>query len=161
VLAQLSDLLHTGRNGGTWDGNGIISGLAAADALRITGLAALLNDNGSSAPRMASFGGWPVSTDDVLVRYGYYGDVDFNQRVNIDDYFQADLGRADGRAGFAHGDVDHSGAVDGDDFFLIDRSFLMQSGPLAAGPVFAMPASAPEWPAASDETSEGAEDPLW
>src|SRR5687767_11558108 len=52
------------------------------------------------------------------------GDVNYDGRVNIDDYFAVDSGYAQRRATYDHGDVDRSGVIDAADYLLLDRAFL-------------------------------------
>jgi hypothetical protein len=59
----------------------------------------------------------------VLPNPAAAADANGDGKLNIDDYFHIDLGRANGLGGFANGDFDGSGSVDGDDYFIIDRAF--------------------------------------
>ena len=116
-LRQVEDDIATGR-------------LTASSASAITTLGAILNGS-----RFTTFSGQGVSPDDVLVKYTYFGDTNFDGRVSIADYLAADRGAARGQSGWANGDVDYSGIVDGADFFLIDNAFLNQGGVLATAEV--------------------------
>jgi hypothetical protein len=150
-MAALQDLtasISSARDGGAWDGIGLTSSAAAADASHLTGLAVMLNDEdhtGLGPPQriLATFMGRPVDEDSVLVRFTLEGDANLDGRVNIDDYFLIDLGHANGLAGYASGDFNYSGgAPDGDDYFRIDHAFLLQGAPLAlAGPSALAPAT--------------------
>jgi hypothetical protein len=40
----------------------------------------------------ATFDGETIDTTSVLVKYTYYGDADFNGKVNFDDYVRTDSG---------------------------------------------------------------------
>lgn len=132
VAQSLLPLLVSGRNGGAWNGAGIQSSAANADVKRLTGLGILANDAGNGVARRSRFAGYAVSADSVLVKYTYSGDLNLDGRVDIDDYFAADMGHALHRSD-GQGDVNFSGAVTADDYFAIDRSFLQQGGAWARG----------------------------
>ena len=70
------------------------------------------------------------ASDDVLVRYTWYGDTDLNGVVNFDDYARIDSGFNTGLAGGPNGDFDYNGSVNFDDYSLIDLAFNTQSGTL-------------------------------
>ncbi|MBC8108189.1 MAG: PEP-CTERM sorting domain-containing protein, partial [Anaerolineae bacterium] len=78
----------------------------------------------------ATFDGFTVANSDVLVKFTYYGDVDFNGLVDFDDYSRIDAGFNNNRTGWANGDVDYNGIVDFDDYSLVDQAFNTQSGSL-------------------------------
>jgi hypothetical protein len=40
----------------------------------------------------ATFGGQAIDNTAILVKYTYYGDTDFNGKVNFDDYVRTDSG---------------------------------------------------------------------
>jgi hypothetical protein len=69
-------------------------------------------------------------TPSVLVRYTYYGDTDFNGKVNFDDYVRTDNGFNNHLTGWLNGDFDLNGTVNFDDYVLIDLAFNTQSGTL-------------------------------
>jgi hypothetical protein len=129
-LASLVALIITGRSGGLWTGPGVTSSSAAADRAAITGLATLLNDDGSGQPLFSHFAGEPVTENDLLVKHTYNGDADLNGIVDADDYFRIDSGFALGASGYDSGDFDYNGVIDADDYFLIDSAFVQQDEPL-------------------------------
>ena len=83
------------------------------------------NNNGS-----ATFDGYTVQPNDLLIKYTYFGDVDFNGIVDSSDYNLIDFGFVSGFSGWANGDVDYSGTVDSSDFNLVDFAFVSQNGTL-------------------------------
>src|SRR5205823_3533845 len=96
-LPAVQSLLKSGYGNGTWNGNGIISSVAAAPANRKTfGLGYLLNDGNPggavATAKLTTFGpaNEPVSATDVLVKYTYRGDADLNGQVAPPDYFYID-----------------------------------------------------------------------
>jgi hypothetical protein len=130
---RLAGYLNVGRNGGDWLGFGIGTSAAMNDPSHATGIAMRVNDRGNGSPLLTSFAGKAVDSNAVLLKYTYEGDNDFNGVLNIDDFFNADLGRANGLTGYARGDVDYSGGPpNGDDYFIFDRVFLAQGTPLGA-----------------------------
>ena len=83
------------------------------------------------AVNSGTFDGIAVNPTDVLVRYTYYGDTDFNGIVNFDDYSRIDNGFGNGLTGWLNGDVNYSGGVNFDDYALVDLAFNSQEGTLA------------------------------
>jgi hypothetical protein len=81
----------------------------------------------------ATFDGEAIDATAVLVKYTYYGDTDFNGRVNFDDYVRTDAGFNNHRSGWLNGDFDGNGIVNFDDYVLIDLAFNTQSAPLRRG----------------------------
>jgi exoribonuclease II len=78
----------------------------------------------------ALFAGQSVDDTSVLVRYTYYGDTDFNGKVNFDDYVRTDTGFNNHLSGWVNGDFDLNGVINFDDYVLIDLAFNTQSGTL-------------------------------
>ena len=78
----------------------------------------------------ATFDGFAVADTDVLVKFTYYGDADFNGVVDFDDYSRIDAGFNNNGTGWFNGDFDYNGIVDFDDYSLIDQAFNTQSGTL-------------------------------
>lgn len=134
-LPAVQHALISGRNGGTWNGPGIVSS-AAATNVGYT-LAAALNDAGNGLPLLKSLDGQAVDINDILVRYTLDGDSNLDGKIDVGDYFNIDRGFAMRMnpgtpfTGFANGDFDYSGMQDADDYFLIDRAFILQ-GPVQA-----------------------------
>jgi hypothetical protein len=142
VLAAVTGLIKTARNGGAWNGLGLTSSFAASQANHITGLVAIVNDKGDGTTIHPTFDGEIVDANAVLIKYTYNGDINVDGLIDADDYFAIDLGFAKSLSGYANGDLDYNGVIDADDYFLIDRAFTTQSGPLASGQVVAKPAAA-------------------
>jgi hypothetical protein len=137
LLSSINAYLHSGRNHGAWNGPGIISTSAAANTARNTGLAAILNDNGSGGTLMGTFNGQSVDANSLLIKYSYDGDTDLDGDVDADDYAQMDAGYAQRNtpgfvADYRHGDIDYSGSVNSDDYFEIDQAYSTQNAPLGA-----------------------------
>ncbi|HEV8606104.1 MAG TPA: family 10 glycosylhydrolase [Tepidisphaeraceae bacterium] len=140
VLSDITSHLASARNSlaGRWRGPGITSSTAASDPLRITTLAAILNDDGAGSPLYSTFAGQSVDLNSILLKFTYTGDSDLDGDIDADDYAHIDSGYAQWISDqslpptYASGDYDFSGAINSDDFFLIDRAFSSQSTPLSA-----------------------------
>jgi len=69
----------------------------------------------------------------VLVKYTYYGDTDFNGKVDGADYarvdatFNQETTTQSNIGGWFNGDFDYNGKVDGADYALIDAAFNGQT----------------------------------
>ncbi|MBC8107075.1 MAG: autotransporter-associated beta strand repeat-containing protein, partial [Anaerolineae bacterium] len=141
VAAQIA----SARNTGTWDGNGITSSAARDRIVRNTTLGTL---NGSEFLAMngvdAVFDDFSVSPSDVLVKYTYNGDTDFNGVVDFDDYSRIDGGFNNQLTGWVNGDFDYNGIVDFDDYSLIDFAFNTQD-PQARGALSKWVHNGPEY----------------
>ena len=77
-----------------------------------------------------SFDGIAVDTTSLLIKYTYYGDADFNGKVNFDDYVRTDNGFNNHRNHWVNGDYDGNGQVNFDDYVLIDLAFNTQGATL-------------------------------
>ncbi|HEV8605302.1 MAG TPA: lamin tail domain-containing protein [Tepidisphaeraceae bacterium] len=133
MLAMVNDLLHSGRNGGTWNGPGIDSSIAANNATHNTGVAAIINDQGNGTVVRQTMGGETLNNNQILLKYTYNGDANEDGTLNADDYALIDAGFASHSTGYYNGDFNFSGgAPNADDYFLIDKAFAGQGAPLAA-----------------------------
>src|ERR1019366_469277 len=100
-----------------WNGHGINSTAAAANASHLTTVGML------QPPTATTFQGQTLGTGDVAVMYTYYGDANLDGTVNGADYQQIDLGFGSHLTGWQNGDFNYDGVVDGSDFSLIDNTF--------------------------------------
>ena len=128
--ADIQSLINFARNGGTWGQPGVNSSAAAAASPKNTGLGVLTGAEYTSVSGSGTFNGLAINSTDVLVKYTYYGDTDFNGTVNFDDYSRTDAGFNNNRSGWLNGDFDGNGTVNFDDYSLIDLAFNTQSGTL-------------------------------
>jgi hypothetical protein len=130
-LTTIVSEIKQGRNGGSggaWTGTGITSSSAAATPTT-TALAVELNNNGSGNTLVSSFDGQTVGNADVLVKYTYAGDANFDGVVNGSDYalidngYNADQsylaqnpgGTSPPLTGWRNGDFNYDGVINGDD----------------------------------------------
>jgi len=133
------------RHGGAWDRPGMTSAAARTRPNHNTTLGVLRGDEYRAIYGVHSaFGGVAVSDSDALVKYTWYGDTDFNGRVNFDDYVRTDNGFNNHLSGWLNGDFDLNGAVTFDDYVLIDLAFNTQSGTLRRSLSF-LNSSDPDW----------------
>jgi hypothetical protein len=136
--------LHTGRNFGAWNGNGINSLSAANNPLHNTTLGSLEATEFKAVHGVAAtFDGQQLDNTMLLIKYTYYGDTDFNGVVDFDDYSRTDSGFNGHKHGWLNGDFDDNGVVDFDDYSLIDLAFNTQGSalrpartPLGPGKIF-------------------------
>ncbi len=118
-----------GRNGGTWNGIGIITN--EADAQPGPGKTTLAVATGAQVKGLgvgqtATWAGQVVDDNDTLVMYTWNGDANLSGFVDADDYFQIDSNYGDTTASaitFNNGDFNYDGEIDGDDYILIDQGF--------------------------------------
>ncbi|HMB96507.1 MAG TPA: trypsin-like serine protease [Tepidisphaeraceae bacterium] len=116
-LDSLRNFLHSGYNGGAWNGSGIISsnGNAARFAL---GYAQ------ASTAHISNFFGEGVNPGDDLVEYTLFGDTDLDGDVDNADFgnFFSHFGMSSG-ADWSDGDFDYDGDVDNADFGIFFTNF--------------------------------------
>ncbi|MBC8107948.1 MAG: hypothetical protein H7Z14_15270 [Anaerolineae bacterium] len=133
-LASIQSLINSARAGGGWTGPGITSSAAKNTNPRNTTLGVMeASEFKSIYGPSALFAGEAIDSTAVLVKYTYYGDVDFNGVVDFDDYARVDAGFNNNRTGWLNGDVDGNGIVDFDDYSLIDQAFNTQGSALRPG----------------------------
>jgi MYXO-CTERM domain-containing protein len=132
----ITGLITTGRNGGSWNGTGIItSKTAAASPSTLTTIAVATGAQvkGISGAQTASWGGQTVAAADTLVMYTYTGDADLSGKINADDYFRIDSSYNKNGVvyGYSNGDFNYDGKINGDDYALIDSAFSGQGSAFA------------------------------
>ncbi len=148
-LATISALTGNGYNGGAWTGYGITSGAAAADSTHLTALGVISNNaNGTTlynagTAGLGKFDGIIPGSNDVLVKYTYYGDANLDGKVDGSDYSLIDAGFASQSlaTGWYNGDFNYDNTIDGSDYTLIDNAFNTQGGNLTATAIVATPAA--------------------
>jgi hypothetical protein len=132
----VQSLINQARNGGAWNGSGISSSAARNNAAHNTTLGVMSGSDYQSlflgrGTINAPFDGQDVfSPGAAVVKYTYYGDADFNGKVNFDDYVRTDNGFNNHRTGWLNGDFNGNGTVNFDDYVLIDLAFNTQGATL-------------------------------
>src|SRR5205814_9909906 len=124
--------ITSGFNGGAWNGAGINSSTAAADANGLTAIGYASNaDYGASSFK----GVTGLNANGMLVRFIYYGDADLSGDVTIYVFTQVLNGYQTQSAAtnnWLNGDFDYSGTVTLDDFTQFLYGFQHQGAPLGA-----------------------------
>ena len=116
-VTKVRQLINTAFNNYLWDGCGITSNRAAADALVNGVLGVMMYDNTQFA--WTGFGSVSGLTgNEVLLRVGYYGDYDANGVVDAGDYGLLDYYLGSGLN--EQGDINGDGIIDGGDYGLVD-----------------------------------------
>jgi hypothetical protein len=130
-IVTIRNLIVGARAGGAWTGNGLTSS-AARNAVAHNTTLGLMEATEFQSIYSAStpFDGEALDTTALLIKYTYYGDADFNGKVNFDDYVRTDNGFNNHQSGWMNGDFDLNGSVNFDDYVLIDLAFNTQVGTL-------------------------------
>jgi autotransporter-associated beta strand protein len=111
-IATVTAQIVAGRNGGSWNGNGIASDTAGTDQSKGLGVA----DNADL--HYTSFSGQTVDDSSVLVKFTYLGDSDVNGQVDVNDLGK--LATSWQQAGtWINGDFDYNGTIDVNDLGLL------------------------------------------
>jgi hypothetical protein len=131
--AAVSSAIAAARNGGQWNQPGITSSTAGTANPRNETLGVLTGTQLLSTG-VTTFDGFSVSASDVLVKFTYYGDTDFNGIVNFDDYARIDSGFNNTGNTWFQGDFDLNGLINFDDYALIDLAFNTQGPALRSVP---------------------------
>ncbi len=139
TLSTVNTFVATGRNGGAWNGTGIVTSTADAQgAVATKTLGVVLNsDLGAGATKTTWGGVSGLASNDVLVMYTYAGDENLDGRIDGDDYSYIDAGfnSAGALTGYEHGDLNYDGLINADDYFLIDRGYAENGAQIATAPV--------------------------
>ena len=129
----LTGMIQQGRNGGSWTGTGIVTGMTAAkdpSTLTNLGIAEASQVLGLSGTQTTLWDGQTVDATTVLIKYTYNGDANLDGIVSGDDYFQVDSAFPAHLRSWANGDFTYDGVINGDDYFFIDSDYPAQKSPL-------------------------------
>jgi hypothetical protein len=129
-LVSIRTWLTSGYAGGAWNGNGISSSVAAADAAHKQALGyGEATDLFSTFP--ATFAGVDVDNTAVLVRHTVYGDTNLDRTVNLTDFnkLAANFGAA---GGWAQGNLNYDATINLSDFNLLAGNFGTTLSPATA-----------------------------
>jgi len=128
VFQGILNPINWARAGGSWSGNvGMTSTSAKNNPAHNTTLGIMeARDYKLLYGSGATFDGQAIDDTAILVKYTYYGDTDFNGRVNFDDYVRTDSGFNNHKTNWFNGDFDGNGQVNFDDYVLIDLAFNTQ-----------------------------------
>jgi hypothetical protein len=81
-----------------------------------------------------TWSGQPVTGATTLVMYTYAGDLNFDGRVDAQDYGIIDNWvQFPGTSGYANGDINYDGVIDAADYGIIDNTIQLQGAPIPSG----------------------------
>jgi hypothetical protein len=128
-------LIQSGRNGGTWDGPGIVTSQTDATSGSFTslGIATAAEAKGVSSTTITVWSGQTVTGNDTLVMYTYGGDANLDGKINVDDYGRIDFNVNLGVSGWMNGDFNYDGKINVDDYGIIDFNVGIQGAPFPSG----------------------------
>jgi T5SS/PEP-CTERM-associated repeat protein/autotransporter-associated beta strand protein len=139
-LTSVRDVILIARNGGTWDGPGVFSSVAAADpATYAIGYALATQIDGIVGGEY--LGNTSIDASSVLARGTFIGDANLDGTVNALDFnfLASDFGSSD--AVWTGGDFNYDGQVDSLDFDALALNF---NATLNTSPTSALGAVVPE-----------------
>ena len=130
TLDSVRSLIASGFNAGHWDGAGITSSTAAADARRAIGYALATEVRDISPGGQSQFLGQSVDDASVVARVTLAGDanldgaVDFNDLVALaQNYNTAAPAPGSGQSAWVHGDFNYDGTVDFTDLVRLAQNY--------------------------------------
>jgi hypothetical protein len=129
----ITGLVAQGRNGGGWDGTGIISSDASTtDDLTMLAVVSAADPFNLSGTQTATFDGETVTATSVIVKFTYGGDANIDGKLNIDDYGRigAEIGQSGSVFGWYNGDFNYDGKINIDDEAILDGNVGRQGAPL-------------------------------
>jgi MYXO-CTERM domain-containing protein len=128
--------LRSGYDNGLWDGSGVISTTAAANAAHTTAISIV-----DSADGLVS--GLPANT--IELKYVLYGDTGLSGSVGFNDFTRLTqhYGQSSGVT-WDVGDFNYDGSVNLSDFLLMTRTYNTSLGATAVGAIDAVSSSVPE-----------------
>ncbi len=136
-IAALTAYIASGRNGGSWDGNGIITSQTTAAAGNSTTIGIATAQQARNLPNPTDtvlFSGQTVTGTDALVMYTYGGDANLDGKITISDYGKIDFNVAiPGASGWANGDFNYDGKITISDYGIIDFNIGIQGPPFPTG----------------------------
>jgi hypothetical protein len=130
---DVTEMIRTGRNGGSWNGDGIVTSQTAATTGSLTsiGVATAAQARLIAPAATTTFAGQTVTGSDTLVMYTYGGDANLDGKINVDDYGRIDSNIGLGTAGWYNGDFNYDGKVNVDDYGVIDSNIGIQGPPFS------------------------------
>jgi hypothetical protein len=166
TYSGISKLLRDGRNGGGWNGTGIVTSMTAAQAPSTLTTLGVAEASAVVGPAGGTWNGQSVDNTALLIKYTHLGDANLSGNIDADDYFQLDSGYSRGSKGYFNGDFDYSQGVDGDDYFGIDSNYSNGQVALITVPASTLEESEPvvmeiEAPSVATSGVSGAEIPTF
>jgi hypothetical protein len=136
-LADIATMIKSGFNasGAHWQGGGIVSGAASANAAMGVGYAEAADVLRLTGAQTGIFGGQSVDATSVLVRLTRLGDADLDGEVGFADFQRMERGFGLSEQTWASGDFNYDGKVDIADFKLLYDNYGQTADIAAADPV--------------------------
>jgi hypothetical protein len=134
AYSGMTGSIQSGRNGGAWNGSGIITTASAAINSNYTTLAIAraADIRPATSTATALWAGQTITGTDTLIMYTYGGDATLDGQINIDDYIRIDTGIASHLTGWSNGDFNYDGKINIDDYTqFIDSNIANQGNPFA------------------------------
>jgi hypothetical protein len=127
----IAGLVRSGRNGGSWNGSGIVTSTPAALGGSTTLGTARLGDVRGGLPdsQTVVFAGQTVIAGSTVVMYTYTGDANQDGKLTVDDYGRIDSNVGLGTRGWFNGDFNYDGNINVDDYGLLDVGIGTQGQP--------------------------------
>jgi hypothetical protein len=121
--SSVHDLLAGGFNGGSWNGSGINSSAAAAQASTPNPTALGFGTGAELGLSGSTFAGQTVGDGTVIIAYCFAGDANLDGRVNAIDFniLASNFGSTNPR--WDAGDFNYDGVIDNLDFTLMAMNF--------------------------------------
>ena len=133
TYAGVAGLVASGRNGGTWDGGGIVT--SDTRATSISGDLLTIGVVRAGDVNRTFFGGQSVGANDTLVMTTWGGDANLDGKINIDDYGRIDgnIAQSGSVFGWFSGDFNYDGKINIDDYGIIDGNINRQGAAIVIG----------------------------
>jgi hypothetical protein len=135
VYNGVTGLVQSGRNGGAWDGSGIVTSSPAAQNSNYTtiGVARASDVRPGTVSATELWNGQTITGSDTLVMYTYGGDANLDGKINILDYVRIDQGIQANLTGWSNGDFNYDGKINVLDYApIIDSNISTQGPPLGS-----------------------------
>jgi hypothetical protein len=127
AYSGITGLIASGRNGGSWNGKGIITTSAGTSGLKTLGIAEASLALGATG---GTFGTETVDGSAILVKFTYAGDATLNGKIDVADYGRVDFNAPLSSSGWFNGDFNYDGKVDIGDYGVIDFNLPIQGAVL-------------------------------
>lgn len=128
TASDLVKQLASGRNSGSWNGNGIISATARANSATLgIGYGEASTVYGIGGSSTATFSGQTVDATTVIIKFTVLGDADLDGENDIDDFEQINPNFNTAQL-WTGGDFNYDGVYDIDDFGLFNQNFNAYTG---------------------------------
>ena len=145
-LPIIAGLTKDGYNssGARWQGNGIVSGDAAANLAMGVGYAEASDILRISGNQTGVFSGQTVDASTILARVTRLGDANLDGQVSFADFQRLEMGFGLSGQGWSRGDFNYDGVVDGADFKLLYDNFNKFADPALMASLASSAISVPE-----------------